>query len=127
MARMSITAKKRDGHGKGVARSLRREEMVPAVLYRKGESQSIKLPKKELSKVINTMSGEQVMVNLEFAGGVKKLALLKDYQLDPVKGELLHSDFFEVSLTEKIRVTVHVTPLGEPIGVKRDGGILHRS
>jgi large subunit ribosomal protein L25 len=127
MARISITANKRDGHGKGVARSLRRENMVPAVLYKKGESQSIKLPKKELAKVINTMSGEQVMVNLEFAGGVKKLALLKDYQLDPVKGELLHSDFFEVSLTEKIRVTVHVTALGEPVGVKRDGGILQHT
>lgn len=69
-------------------------------------------------------AGEQVMVNLQFSGGENRLALMKDYQVDPLKGELLHTDFFEVSLTEEIKVTVYVTTTGEPIGVKRDGGIL---
>ncbi len=64
------------------------------------------------------------MVDLQFAGGEKKLALMKDYQVDPIKGELLHTDFFEVSLTEEIKVTVSITTVGEAIGVKRDGGIL---
>ncbi len=86
--------------GKGAARSLRREDMIPAVLYREGKAQSIKLARKELSKLINTISGEQVIVDLHFADGEKKLALLKDYQVDPVSRELLHTDFFEVSLTE---------------------------
>ena len=127
MERLSINAEKREEHGKGTARSLRREGMVPAVLYRAGKSQSIKLSGKELAKLINTISGEQVIVDLHFADGEKKLALLKDYQLDPVKGELLHTDFFEVSLTESIRVTVHVVTVGEPIGVKRDAGILQHA
>ena len=124
MERVSIAAERREDHGKGVARSLRRDGMVPAVLYRGGSAQSIKLNKKELAKLINAMSGEQVMVDLQFGDGEKKLALLKDYQVDPIKGELLHTDFFEVSLTEEVRVPVHVTTVGEPIGVKRDGGIL---
>lgn len=127
MERVSISAEKREKHGKGVARSLRREGMVPAVLYREGRSQAIKLSKKDLAKLINTMSGEQAMVDLQFADGEKKLALLKDYQVDPVRGELLHTDFFEVSLTEKVRVTVHISTLGEPIGVKRDAGILQHT
>lgn len=127
MERNTIIAEKRVEHGKGAARSLRRDGMVPAVLYREGKAQSIKLPKKELARIINTMSGEQVMVNLQFDDGEKKIALLKDYQVDPLKGELLHSDFFEVSLTEEIRVAIHVSALGEPIGVKRDGGILQHS
>ncbi len=124
MERFSIIAEAREDQGKGAARSLRREGMVPAVLYREGRAQSIKLSRKELSKLINTIKGEQVMVNLQFAGGEKKLALLKDYQVDPIKGDLLHSDFFEVSLTEEVRVTVHVVTTGEPIGVKRDAGIV---
>ena len=124
MERLSIVAETRDGHGKGAARTLRREGMVPAVLYREGKAQSIKLSRKELSKLINAIKGEQVMVNLQFAGGEKKLALLKNYQVDPIRGELLHSDFFEVSLTEEVRVTVHIATTGEPIGVKRDAGIL---
>jgi large subunit ribosomal protein L25 len=127
MERVSIQAEIREGHGKGAARSLRRGGMVPAVLYREGKAQSIKLAKKELAKLINTAAAEQVMIDLQFAGGERKLALLKDYQVDPVNRELLHTDFFEVSLTEEVRVTVHVGTVGEPIGVKRDGGILQHT
>jgi len=124
MERISIQAEKREGAGKGIARTLRREGKVPAVLYRAGKAQSIQLSRKELSKLINKVAGEQVMVDLQFADGEKKLALLKNFQVDPIRSELLHTDFFEVSLTETVRITVHVTTKGEPIGVKRDGGIL---
>jgi large subunit ribosomal protein L25 len=124
MERISIQAEKREGAGKGVARTLRRDGKVPAVLYREGKAQSIQLSRKELSKLINKVGGEQVMVDLQFTDGERKLALLKDFQVDPIRSELLHTDFFEVSLTETVRITVHVTTKGEPIGVKRDGGIL---
>lgn len=124
MEKMSIQAEIREGQGKGAARSLRRSGKVPATLYRAGNAQSIQLVRKELAKLINSVGGEQVMVDLQFADGVNKLALLKDFQIDPVRSELLHSDFFEVSLTESIKVTVHVATHGEPLGVKRDGGIL---
>lgn len=124
MEKMSIQAEKREEQGKGAARSLRRNGKVPATLYRGGNAQSIQLSRKELAKLINSVGGEQVMVDLQFADGVNKLALLKDFQVDPVRSELLHSDFFEVSLTEAIKITVHVATHGEPVGVKRDGGIL---
>jgi len=124
MEKISIQAERREDAGKGSARTLRRDGKVPAVLYRAGKAQSIQLSRKELSKLINTVAGEQVMVDLLFADGDKKLALLKDFQVDPIRGELLHTDFFEVSLTETVRVSVHVTTTGEPIGVKRDGGML---
>jgi large subunit ribosomal protein L25 len=127
MERISLAAEKREGRGKGLARNLRRQDMVPGVLYREGKAQSIKLSKSVITKIINTMSGEQVIVDLEFADGEKKIALLKDYQIDPVRGELLHTDFFEVSLTEAVRVSVHITPTGEAIGVKRDSGILQHN
>jgi large subunit ribosomal protein L25 len=127
MERVSITAERRDEHGKGVARSLRRAGMVPAVVYREGKAQLIKLSKKDLTRLINSVAGEQVMVDLQFADGEKKLALLKDYQKDPIRGELLHTDFFEVSLTEEVIITVHVATVGEPIGVKRDAGILQHT
>lgn len=124
MERITLSADKRDKVGKGVARSLRREGFVPSVLYRSGYSIPIKVNRKELLKFISSKAGDQIMVNLEFPDGDKRLALLKDYQVDPIRGELLHSDFFEVLLTEKVRVTVAISTTGEPIGVKRDGGIL---
>ena len=64
------------------------------------------------------------MVNLQFEDGEVKPALMKDFQVDPIKSELIHADFFEVSLTENVKVAVHIALLGEPIGVKRDNGIL---
>ncbi len=124
MERVTLNAEKREKSGKGVARSLRREGFIPSILYRAGHSLPIKINRKELASFIAATAGKQVMVNLEFPDGDKRLALLKDYQVDPVKGELLHTDFFEVLLTEKVRVAVTVTTTGEPVGVKRDGGIL---
>ncbi|NWF97910.1 MAG: 50S ribosomal protein L25 [Nitrospirae bacterium] len=124
METITINVDRRDIKGKGAARSLRRNDMIPAVIYRGGESMPIKIPKTEITKFINTTAGEQVMVKLQFSDGENKFALMKDYQVDPVKRNLLHADFFEVSLTEKVKVSVHVTTVGEPIGVKRDGGVL---
>lgn len=124
MERITLRVEKRDRAGKGVARSLRRAGAVPAVLYRGGGSTPIMIDRRELTGFIHKTSGEQVMVNLQFASGESRLALVKDYQVDPLKGELLHTDFFEVSLTDELRVTVYITTTGEPIGVKRDGGIL---
>jgi large subunit ribosomal protein L25 len=124
MERITLNAEKREETGKGAARSLRRQDMIPAILYRGGGSVPIKVSKKEIVNFINTTAGEQVMVTLQFKDGENKLALMKDFQVDPTKRELLHADFFEVSLTEKVRVNMHVTTTGEPIGVKRDGGLL---
>ncbi len=124
MERITIKTEKREELGKGAARALRRNSTIPAVLYRGGASTPIKFSKKDLTQFVNTIAGKQMMVNLQFADGNSKLALMKEYQLDPVSGELIHADFFEVSLEEKVKVTAPVTTVGESIGVKRDKGIL---
>lgn len=124
MERITINVEKREETGKGAARSLRRKDIVPGILYRGGGSLPIKLPKKEVMQFINTTSGQQVMVTLRFSDGESKLALIKEFQVDPLRRELLHADFFEVSLTEKLKVNVRILVTGEPIGVKRDNGIL---
>jgi large subunit ribosomal protein L25 len=124
MERITINVEKREERGKGAARSLRRNNMIPAILYRAGDSLPIKFSKKDLSRFINTTAGEQIMVNLQFGDGSSRFALMKNYQVDPAKGDLIHADFFEVSLSEKVKVAAHIATVGESIGVKRDGGIL---
>jgi large subunit ribosomal protein L25 len=123
MERQTLVAEKREDTGKGVARSMRRAGSTPAVIYRENKAISLKLNSKELQKFVRDTSGDQVLVNIKLDGG-EKVALLKDYQTDPLSGELLHADFFEVSLKEKVKVAVHITLVGEPIGVKRDKGII---
>ncbi len=125
MERVSITAQRREATGKGVARSLRRKGELPAVIYRAGQSEPIRIPASEFIKILKRTKGENILVNLQFPEG-NRLAVIKDYQLDPVTGELLHTDFQEVLLTEAVRVTVKVITTGIPRGVKEQGGILQQ-
>ncbi|MBF0338554.1 MAG: 50S ribosomal protein L25 [Nitrospirae bacterium] len=124
MERMNLTAEVRAETGKGVARSLRRKEVIPCVIYRHGQSVPIQINRKELVGFVNASYGQQLLVNLNFSDGTTKLALMKDHQVDHIKGELLHTDFYEVSLQETVRLSVAVLLVGTAVGVKRDGGIL---
>lgn len=123
MERVTLGVEKREKSGKGGARSLRRSGVIPAILYKGGNSLPIQLSGRELSRFVSKTAGEQVIVNLQFPDDTKQ-AIVKDYQVDPVMGNLLHVDFQEISATEAIRVMVHVVIKGEAIGVKRDKGIL---
>jgi len=124
MEQLTINVEPRQESGKGVARSLRRAERIPAVIYRKGKADSLSINRKEMLQFIKTTAGEQVLVSVKYPDASTKMALLKTYQLDPVRGEILHADFMEVSMTEKVRVNVSITLIGEAVGIKRDKGIL---
>jgi len=124
MEKATLNVEKRDKAGKGIARTLRRQGLIPAIIYRGGGSLPIAISKKAMAEFIDTTAGEHTVVNLKFANGDTKLAILKEYQTDPIMGDILHTDFFEISLTEKVNVNVRIMTPGEPIGVKRDGGIL---
>ena len=123
MEKFSLNVVKRDARGKGGARGLRRSGLIPGVVYRGGDSIAVQLAAKELSQFISKTAGEQVLVNLDFQDG-SKMAIVKDYQKDPIMGDLLHVDFQEISATEEIEISVHIITTGESIGVKRDKGIL---
>jgi len=123
MERFSLNVAKREATGKGGARSLRRSGYTPAIVYRGGTSLPVQIAAKELSHFINRTAGEQVLVNLDLPEGQKQ-AIVKDYQVDPILGDLLHVDFQEISATEEIEIAVHIVTTGEAIGVKRDKGIL---
>ncbi len=124
MERVTLNAEVRSDTGKGAARSLRRNGIIPCISYRKGKATLIQIPKRELKSFINSTAGEQVLVNLKFPDGGTKTVLMKEYQTDPVKNILLHTDFYEISLKEAVKVAVAVSLQGEAIGVKRDGGAL---
>ncbi len=126
MERITLNTEVRDATGKSVAKKMRREGSIPGVIYREGRSQAIALNKREVVNFINASAGEQSIVDLAFSNGEKKIALLKEYQVDPASNELLHTDFFEVSMEEAITITVPVVAVGVAIGVKRDGGILQK-
>ena len=126
MEKIALTAQVREKAGKGVARGLRRNQMVPAVLYSHGKAMPISMGNKDVTKILNTEGGEHALINLKLEGGkqgAEKLALIKDYQIDPRNGALIHVDLMEIAMNEKVKIPVTVHLTGSSIGVK-EGGIL---
>jgi large subunit ribosomal protein L25 len=123
---ITINASARDGVGKGYARRLRAEGKIPASIYGEGkESAAIAVNAKEIANILRSDTGHNTIFKLALPnGGEADTVIIKDYQVDPIKGRLMHADLMRLSLTEKTRVRVSVELKGESIGVKRDGGIL---
>ncbi len=126
MERLSLEAELRKETGKGHARRMRREGYVPAVLYGKErDSVSLKISEKVLSGSLRS----NAIIDLTIKSGRKKdkaVVMIKDLQKDVIKGHLIHADFHEISLEEKMIASVSLHLIGEPAGVK-EGGILSQA
>lgn len=120
----------REKSGKGAARQLRRNGKVPGVLYGQGECLLLTIDPEPLVKILKSQAGSTALISLAITGAKskpKRTALLRDYQVDPVDGHVLHADLFEISMEKPIRVKVPLHVIGgTPVGVK-EGGILHHN
>ena len=127
MQMQEITVKRREGTGKGLARRLRRQGVVPAILYGGTESMSVTVDPKDVLKAIQGRAGTTQLLSLKLDGddGARRMAVIRDLQFDPVSESLLHVDLQEVSANRAITVRVAVHPVGEAIGVKDTKGIMN--
>jgi large subunit ribosomal protein L25 len=125
MAEIVVNAKGRDDRGKNAARRLRRQGLVPGIVYGgKGGNIAVAVDPKALQKVLRSEAGRNTILKLDIAGAGATNAILKDLQVDPIKDNLLHADFYRIAMDVAIRVTVPINIRGEARGVKVDGGIL---
>jgi len=120
-----LSAQTRTRSGKGAARSVRREERVPAVLYGpKTESISLTVSAIQLEKLLRDSGGESKLLNLNIeAGGqdAPRQVLIREIQVHPYRRRFLHVDFYEVPLDQPIEVEVPVALFGDSIGVQKGG------
>jgi large subunit ribosomal protein L25 len=108
------------------ARRLRRQGLIPGVLYGKGHSRAIVVGERDLRAALTGPSGLHAIVDVLVEGQkTPHHAVLKDYQRSPVKGMLTHVDFHEVRLDQPIHASVAVQLVGESPGVKQ-GGVLQQ-
>ena len=116
---------KRHTFGKSSARALRRQGLIPAVLYGpKRESVPLTISPLDLEKLYKASGTERVILNLiiDNGGGTLNVtAVVKEVQASPVTGQYLHLDFYEISLNEEIVVSVPVELTGKSKGVERGG------
>ncbi|QDE91781.1 50S ribosomal protein L25/general stress protein Ctc [Myxococcus xanthus] len=120
----TLEAKPREGSGKGVARRLRAEGLIPAVVYGKHLEKPVHISvnPKAVRQAINTPHKFNTLIQIKVEGGDRQV-LLKDYQMDPVTRAILHADFLDVRPTDKVKVNVPLVLSGRAQGVA-DGGLL---
>jgi large subunit ribosomal protein L25 len=122
MSEYKLAAEKRADAGKGAARRLRAAGRVPAVLYGHGIApEHLSVDARQFSHALRTDAGVNVLIELA-VDRTRHLALAKEIQRHPVKGNYLHVDFIQVRRGEKVHVSVPVHLVGEAPGV-REGGI----
>jgi large subunit ribosomal protein L25 len=120
----TLNAQKRDVNGKGAARRVRTQGLIPAVVYGRHLKAPLHIAVDPLAvrAAINTPKRLNTVIGMKGEGGDRNV-LLKDYQQDPVSRELLHADFIEVKDTEQVKVKIPVVLVGRAEG-QGMGGIL---
>jgi large subunit ribosomal protein L25 len=122
-----VKAEKRENSGKGFARRLRAAGKVPVTVYGGGgEAVSVAAELSDLAAILRSETGHNTVFSLDVAGVGANDVIFQDRQIDPIKGRLMHADLRRLAKGEKIEVTVPVHLIGEPTGVKNDGGVLEQ-
>ena len=124
MSQIQIEASRRTPGGKNVNLRLRKAGTIPGVLYGRGkEPVPVAVNPVAVRDILYSESGQNTIFSMSVDGGERSNVMVKDYQLDPVKGSLIHADFLHIAMDRLIEVSVNVDLLGEAEGVKQ-GGLL---
>lgn len=124
----AIEAQRREdlSRGKNEARRLRVSGKIPAVLYgAKKDSLALAVDPKQITRILHSNTGHNTIFDLT-VGAEKTKAMIVDWQYEPIKGALLHIDMKRIAMDERLKVKVPVMLVGEPAGVKQQGGILEQ-
>ena len=121
-----VDVKSRETLGKNPSRRLRHEGLIPAIVYgAKKDPVPVVVDPKKILEIIHSESGVNTIFQLGLADKeARRHVMIKEYQVDPVRGNLIHADFVRIQMDEVIEVDVPVQATGEAAGVKLDGGIL---
>ena len=128
MTDFALNARPREENGRRPSRRLRREGLVPAVVYGDGKpARGITLEARELRKLLPDDRAYTHIIALHLPDGTET-ALIRDIQMHPYKEEVVHMDFLRVHAGERVTLHVPVHLLGEAqcVGLKA-GGVLHRA
>jgi large subunit ribosomal protein L25 len=126
-----LTVQTRTQVGRNAIKKVRKEGLIPGVIYGVGQEPiNLEVNGRQLSTVLAHASSENILLELEIVDGDNKrnsLAMIQEVQHHPIQRQILHVDFHAVSATEKITAEVPIETIGEPVGVKTNGGLLEHN
>lgn len=122
----TLEAQPRTPGTKNDARRVRREGRIPAVVYGAGKSAvPVVVDPRQVSRILHSETGHNSVFDLAL-DGEKTKAMIVDWQYEPIKGSLLHIDLKRIAMDRKLRVNVPIELVGDPEGVKTQGGLLEQ-
>lgn len=122
---ITVEATVRKTTGSAESRRLRREGLIPAIVYGdKKDPISVSINTKHITTILRSESGHNTIFKLQTPGHDIDTVMIKEWEIHPVTGKLTHADLCRISLTEKQRVNVSIQLVGEAVGVKVGGGVL---
>jgi large subunit ribosomal protein L25 len=123
--RLKLVVQNRAILGSAESRRLRRQGLIPGVLYGREAPVAISIPERDLRTALTGASGMNAVLDVVVEGGNTHSSVLKEYQLDKVRGTVTHVDLQEVRLDQPIHATVPLHLTGESVGAK-EGGVLNQ-
>lgn len=121
-----LEAQPRTPGTKNDARRVRQGGKIPGVVYGAGkDSVAVSVDPRQVSRILHSATGHNTVFDLAMEGDRTK-AMIVDWQYEPIKGSLLHIDLKRIAMDRKLRVNVPIELVGEPAGVKQQGGILEQ-
>ena len=119
----TLAAADRSETGTGAARRLRATGQIPAIVYGKSDPVSVSISRHDFLPMTRTEYGFNKVFTLDVKGG-NRLCMVKDYQIDSVRREITHVDFYEVDPEQFVTIKVPVTTTGTSVGVKAGGRLV---
>src|SRR5690242_20140664 len=121
-----LEAKPRTPGTKNDARRVRRDGKIPAVVYGAGKAAvPVAVDPRQVARILHSETGFNSVFDLA-VDGEKTKAMIVDWQYEPIKGSLLHIDLKRIAMDRKLRVNVPIELVGDPEGVKTQGGLLEQ-
>lgn len=125
MNTLTINASARDQAGSASSGRLRAEGRVPAVVYGKTKKpENLSLDARELRILLRTIGNNTPVVQLKAGEGDARTSIIKEVQRHPIKDSYTHVDFLEIASDELVVLEIPVHHVGEPDGVKNEGGTI---
>jgi len=121
--RFKLAVQNRTLLGSAESRRLRKQGLIPGVLYGREDPVSISIAERDLRAALTTKGGLNAVLDVVVENGKTHSSVLKEFQRDAVRGHITHVDLQEVRLDQPIHATVPLTLHGESAGVK-EGGVL---
>lgn len=120
---LTLDAQARSESGKGIARRLRANGLIPAVCYGVGaDNTPLAINPDEFNKILATKHRQNTVFSLKLDGDKEiNNVMLRDYQVDPVRRTLVHADLIVVDVNKPLNVVVPVETMGRPLGVRMGG------